>query len=276
MTPIDHAEARERIADLALEPGALERLTSGDDPDLALVRDHVAGCADCRVEVEAWRATWAGIEAATHDERTGPPATLAGLASEGAIGAPPDLRARIAAAVARPAAVGSPLPARPRSLWSRILPLAAALALLVGGIGVVRDQQARLDAARADVAALGAVTATLDRLLADPGHRVVTLAAADGTGGGTLAWSTRDIVVLTSALVAPPAGSVYRCWLERDGVRTPVGTMVFSGSLASWSGSLDEWATIDLGAGGRFGVSLESETGSGASGAPVLVADLAG
>jgi len=281
MRPFDHAEAHERLADLAIEPGALARLAaaSGADPDLDPLRDHLAGCADCRADLGAWRATWAGLDAATRDGHPDAPATLASLAAERPIVAPPELRDRIAAAVAVPVPVRA-APTRSamptRLPWRRVLPLVAALAILIGGLGLVRDQQVRLESARAEAAALEAVTATLDRLLADPAHWVVTLATADGTPAGTLAWSTREIVVMTGALTAPPAGSVYRCWLERAGVRTPVGTMVFAGSLATWSGSLDDWATIDLSAGGRFGVSLEPMAGSGARTAPVLAGDLAG
>jgi hypothetical protein len=119
------------------------------------------------------------------------------------------------------------------------------------------------------------VTAVLGRVLSEPDHRVVSLAAADGTKQGSVAWSTHDLAVMTTALDRPPTGQVYRCWIERDGVRSPVGQMWFVGDLAYWTGSLDDWATITLDGGGRFGVSLEPASG-GTGGQPVLVADLPG
>ena len=51
--------------------------------------------------------------------------------------------------------------------------------------------------------------------------------------------------------------------------------MWFVGDLAYWTGSLDDWATISLDDGGRFGVSLEPAAG-GTGGQPVLTADLPG
>jgi hypothetical protein len=164
---------------------------------------------------------------------------------------------------------------RPSRIWRAALPLVAALAVLVGGFAVVRDQQTRIDTARAEAAELETLAASLDRLLADPDHRVVALAAADGSARGTLAWSKHEIVVMSSALARPPAGSEYRCWLERDGKRTRVGTMWFAGDLAYWSGTLDDWATISFDQGGRFGVSLEKADGAG-GGAPVLLGQLSG
>jgi hypothetical protein len=90
-----------------------------------------------------------------------------------------------------------------------------------------------------------------------------------------VAWSDHDLAVMTTALDKPAAGLVYRCWIERNGVRSPVGKMWFVGGLAYWTGSLDNWATISLDDGGRFGVSLEPDTG-GTGGQPVLTADLPG
>jgi hypothetical protein len=112
-------------------------------------------------------------------------------------------------------------------------------------------------------------------LLRDQDHKVVGLTAADGTMQGSVAWSDHDLAVMTTALEKPPADLVYRCWIERNGVRSPVGNMWFVGDLAYWTGSLDDWATISLDDGGRFGVSLEP-AGGGTGGQPVLAADLPG
>jgi hypothetical protein len=81
--------------------------------------------------------------------------------------------------------------------------------------------------------------------------------------------------VVTLALELPPPDRVYRCWIERDGVRSPVGEMWFSGRTSYWNGSLDEWATISFGGGGTFGISLEPVAGSEGNPA-ILAADLGG
>jgi hypothetical protein len=75
------------------------------------------------------------------------------------------------------------------------------------------------------------------------------------------------------ALEPPPPDKVYRCWIERDGVRSPVGQMWFSGGTAYWNGSLDEWARTSFEAGGTFGISLEPVSGPAGNPA-ILAADL--
>ena len=147
--------------------------------------------------------------------------------------------------------------------------------MIVVGVALLRNQASSLDAARAETHELAEVTAVLGRLLSEPDHSVVALTGADGSKQGSVAWSAHDLAVMTTALDRPPAGQVYRCWIERNGVRSPVGKMWFVGDLAYWTGSLDDWATISLDDGGRFGVSLEPDAG-GTSGEPVLTADLPG
>jgi hypothetical protein len=41
--------------------------------------------------------------------------------------------------------------------------------------------------------------------------------------------------------------------------------MDYAGHVAFWAASLDEWATISIGPGTRFGVSLEAVGGTGGS-----------
>jgi len=163
--------------------------------------------------------------------------------------------------------------APPRSgttrLAARLLPLVAVLAVVLASGGLLANQSRQLDRARADAVALGAVTSTLDRVLVDPAHRAVTLTTADGSAGGSLIWSSHDIVILTTALAEPPAETVYRCWIERDGKRSPVGRMFFADGTGYWTGSLDAWATTSFTAGSTFGISLEPAAGS--SGSPAVL-----
>jgi hypothetical protein len=155
--------------------------------------------------------------------------------------------------------------ARPRarlSITARLLPLVAVLAVVVAAGGLLLNQSRQLDRATADAAALAAVTATLDRVILDPDHRAIELRAADGSAGGSVVWSSHDLVVLTTALSAPSDDVVYRCWIERDGRRSPIGRMFFAGGTGYWTGSLDAWATTSLSAGSTFGISLEPVSGS--------------
>jgi len=296
MSPLEHAEAHERLADLALEPGALDQLGSPDSDPLAA---HVATCEACRREVEAWRATHARLVAARGPiaDRVG----LAQLARDEPIAAPPEVRDAVlagvrrqrvasrtpeAAAVVLPSVAGGPEtggagtgigaargPGRSRQLVRRLLPLVAVLAIVAVGAGFLLDQAGRLDRAGREMALLEAAAASLDRVLRDPDHQVVDLRGADGTASGSLSWASHDLVVLTTVLEPPPAGQVYRCWIERDGKRSPVGVMWFAAETAFWNGTLDEWATTSFERGGTFGVSLEPIAGSIGNPA-VLVAEL--
>ena len=300
MTPLGHAEAHERLADLALEPGALDRLGDpGNDPLAA----HVAGCEACSREVDAWRRTNARLELARGEGKDR--LDIADLAGDAPVPLPTALRGTILDAVRetspRDAAtagdlstagdrglvavnVGPPpsrIPVRAAGDRAgrgtaggrgRTLSLVAVLAIVLSGAGLLVNQALRLEQARAETAALEAVAATVDRILRDPNHVVVDLRGADGSVRGSLSWSRHDLAVLTTALDPPPPDRVYRCWIERDGVRSAVGQMWFAGDTAFWNGSLDEWATISFEA-GTFGVSLEPRSGPGGNPA-VLVAEL--
>ncbi len=288
MTPLAHAEAHERLADLALEPGALDALgSSAADPLSA----HVATCAACADEVRSWRRTHTRLDTArgSGEDRL----DLADLAGDDPIATPIPLRDAVFRKVRELPAATSPAPATsvPEALRSRsatarraiarraigwrFLPLVAVLGIVAVGAGLVMDQASRLDRARQETAALEALSATLDRVLRDPGHRVVDLRRADGTVEGSVSWSRHDIAVVTMALEPPPADRVYRCWIERDGVRSPVGTMWFAGGVAFWNGSLDDWATTSFEPGGTFGISLEPVSAPAGNPA-VLAADLGG
>lgn len=288
MMPLGHAEAHERLADLALEPGALDRLGSPEADELAA---HVATCEPCRHDVDAWRRTHARLEEA---RGTGPDRVALGdLAADDPIVTPPALRAAVRRAVRDLPRAGASTPAtrgpasapvapvgpgwrflpRGRRAAGRVLRLVAVVGIVALGAGLLLDQSIRLDRTRQQTAALEAVAATLDRVLRDPDHRVVDLRDADGAIRGSLSWSSRDLVVLTTALEPPPPDRVYRCWIERNGVRSPVGRMWFAGGTAFWSGSLADWATTSFEGGGTFGVSLEPVSGPVGNPA-ILAADL--
>lgn len=291
MTVLGHAAAHERLVDLALEPGALDRVgPPATDPLSA----HLATCNTCDRVVRAARRTHAALEAArgSGEDRLG----LGDLATDEPIDLPAELRASVLGAIRdlpavdrrgssvglagnqpRPAALASGgrfgIAGRRFGIAGRLLPLVAVLGIVAVGAGLLLDQASRLDRARGETAALEALAVTVDRILRDPGHRVVGLRGADGTATGSVSWSSRDIAVVALSLEPPPPDRVYSCWIERGGVRSPVGEMLFAGRTAYWNGSLDAWATTSFAGGGTFGISLEPVSGSVGNPA-VLAADL--
>ncbi len=288
---MQHAESVERLADLALEPGRLARLESDGSPEMVALRSHLASCDRCATELAGWRRTWAQIGLArsapgeSGDVARAVPGA-SGSPENGAefLPAPESLRSATRAAIdaerdspaqgqsgpsiRRPA---DPAPRaaarRPSAPW---LGVAAALVVALGAGTLALNRSAELDRVRAENVALASTTATLDRVLATPIHWVVTLRAPDATAGGTVAWTTSEIAVITTAVPPPAKGQSYRCWVERDGVRTPVGPMSFSGSTGYWAGPMDGWGDL-LSPGAQFGVSLMSEDGRAT---PVLTGSL--
>jgi Anti-sigma-K factor rskA len=282
---MDHAETLEQLELAALEPGGLDRLTAGDTPAAAAVAGHLVGCASCADELVLLRRSAAVVRDVI---RTTPPADLRGRTLDyvRAVG-----RERGAAAALRPApAVGaaSPHAGRPAAAVAprtAAFPLGIAAAVLVsvavGGlvVGLVaqralgeRDAQI---ARQADVVdALASVTAYSLRVSGESDARSVRLASTTGgAASGTILFSpsTGELVVVADDLVEPPEGSEFRCWVEVDGARRPVGRMFFGGGLSYWVGDVE--AVGGLTGGATFGISLSD--GSGSTGAePVLVGGL--
>ena len=267
---MDHAEAHERLADLALEPEGLAALERDASPDAARLRAHLASCAECEAEMDSLRWTDAALRDAFAADIEDSPT--------GEIRTPTGLRAWILAAaeslpdeevrrdVSHPAS-----PARPSVTRWTWLALAAAFVVVVGAGGLLVQRAAELEVARAELAELGDMASTLDRILADPKHVIVPLKTADGTPGGAIAWNQTEVVVLATTLARPTEGSEYRCWVEEHGDRWGVGTMSFGDSTAYWAGGLDEW-NASFAAGTRFGVTLVAPAGGGDP-LPVLVAE---
>ena len=239
------------------------------------------------MEVAGWQRTVRLLDAATAGVEGSPRSTVREIAvtdlASNPIAVPPGLRDRTIAAVrsdrsANPsnresAASASVVPiGRVRRTLPAWLFAAAAVAILVVGAGLFLERGRQLDAAQAETRELAAVVSQLDGILQDQGHLTAVLTSPTNAAAGSVSWgpSSGDIVVLTSALQAPPAGLVYRCWLEAGGGRTAIGTMSFSGSTAYWAGSLAGWGD-GLSSGGRLGVSLEP-AGGGVDAQPILVA----
>ena len=110
-------------------------------------------------------------------------------------------------------------------------------------------------------------------LLGAPDAARVTLWDSSGAARGSIvvAKSAGRMVAVAVDLPDPGVGREYACWVEVGGVRTRLGTMWLTGTVAWWNGPA---ALPDsLGPGARFGVSLVT-VGSGGAGDPVLTGRL--
>jgi hypothetical protein len=289
---MDHAEAHERIADLALEPRRVIDLETDPTPEAKALLAHVRTCADCGADLDAWRRTHEAVlaTASLAEPATAPGSEPAGGPDvpmpDGASQPPASLRRAVAAIPGhslrplvdegqRPPAWTAPqAPSAGRRSGWRLAGVAAVLVIgLVVGLGALAaDQVGRADIARHQVDQLVGLSKSVDRVLRNADHTAISLVGLDGEPAGTAAWSSAEIVVMSTALTPPGAGAEYRCWVEHDGQRTPIGAMRFADGVAYWWGPLDRYDDLPF-EGGRLGVSLEV-TGQPGAGAPVLLGEL--
>jgi hypothetical protein len=292
MGEMDHSDVRAMLEDAAIEPQGLERIMAGDTPAAAQVAGHLAACPDCSEELARLHRVAGLIRPVVRSmappelrERTlayvaavgRPRGSAAAAAPEtGAIRSSPADEQKVAAEPERrtPVSLASSTLRRRRPTLGPLVGLAAALIVAVAGTGLVVSS-ASSDAARrqaVEIEALGDVARWTLRVDAQPDVRRVALDSTTGSAtAGTLVFSpsSRELVVVADDLAPAPAGHEYRCWIEIDGSRRPIGRMFFGGDLAYWVGGVDEVAGVPPGA--RFGVSLVDLARSGEPGEPVLV-----
>lgn len=271
MTAMDHAAAHERIEDLLLEPTRLAALAASEAPADVALREHVAGCAACHADLEGWERLQRHLVDAL------PRSPVAATAAVEPTELPPSLRARVVSAIRvaeRPHGPIAMARARSRRAVATWVGLAASLVVLVGAGVITVDQVARRSAVEAQAQALSRALTAVDRVLAAPERRIVELRNTAGLPAGSISWSSQDLVVLTTSLPPPASGDRYLCWLEENGNSVLIGAMNFAGRTAFWSGSLDEWATFQIGPDTRFVVTLEDAGSQVRAGPTVLSADL--
>ena len=285
---MDHAEIREQLELAALEPGGLDRLAAGDTAAAAAVAAHLAGCAECADELDRLRR---GAVLVRDVIRTTPPADL----RERTLGYVRAVGRDRTGGASGPVSIVNPVPSsggadreRPtrgrRGRPSSLVGLAAAVLVAVVGTGTIAGlvAQRAVDERNAEIArqddvveALATVTAWSLRVSGEEDSRTVRLASTSGApASGTILFSpsTRELVVVADDLAEPPAGSEFRCWVEVDGSRRPVGRMFFGGGLSYWVGDVE--AIAGLTGGATFGISLADTTGSGTGAEPVLLGGL--
>ncbi len=305
---MDHDEVLEQLELAATEPGGLARLTAGDTVVAAVVASHIVACEACAEELrrlsraepllrDVVRTTpTADLRARTldfvleHGDARQPSEPRESRHSRAA--APPTAQRTTTAqpGAAQPVpvfrtATGAP-PASERvatapSWPARILPwaatLAAAVVLSVAATSflVSRMLDEPLATQARSIAALEKVTlATLDITSRDDAQRVTLIAPDGGATTGSLLFSpsTMKLVVVAEGLAQPPADQEYRCWIEIDGRRSPVGRMFFADDLAFWVGDTPE--VREARPGTTFGVSLTEIGGPSLETDPVIAGRL--
>jgi hypothetical protein len=297
---MDHDEVLEQLELAAVEPDGLARLVAGDTAIAAAVAGHLAGCDACAGEFQRLgraapllREVVRTTPSADLRERTLEYVRAHGVPRGEAPGAAaatatdpvaPSTAGGAGVPVFGAAAVAEAPPPRSiserRSPLARALPwvaaIAAAIVLSVVTTTFVVDRQVsqRLaDQGRA-IGGLEAVTSATIDITAQPDVERVKLAAAGADTAGSLLFSpsTTKLVVVATGLQRPPEGREYRCWVEVNGKREPVGRMFFADDLAYWVG--DTPAISDVPPGTVFGVSLAELGNSSIDAPPVITGQL--
>jgi hypothetical protein len=289
---MDHEGTREQLELAAIEPGGLERLTAGDTATAQAVAAHLAGCPSCSDELVRLQRAATIIRDAVREQ---PPAdlkarTLAAIRAEGVrrpivvAAVPAGFPAGAPAVAAAPEPTPVPIEAArmsdrrsTRNRWIGFVGTIAAAVLLsvVTTTGIVNNRvDGELAAQGVTIAALEHVAAATMNVSAEPDAEYVAMKGSDPALDGDLIYSpsTIELVVLADGLTPPLSGQEYRCWVEINGRREPVGKMFFSAHLAYWTGPAPELKGVSDGA--TFGVSLVDASGNPVDSAPVLVGQL--
>jgi anti-sigma-K factor RskA len=307
---MDHDEVLEQLELAAVEPDGLARLVAGDTAIAAAVAGHLAGCDACAAEFQRLgraapllRDVVRTTPSADLRERTLEFVRVHGVArGEAAVAATAGAAAAApASGTATPAvdrSVGTPVFRAPggsvageaqsapaslpvgRSRIARALPWVASIAaaLVVSVLATTFIVDGRVSQRLADqdraIGGLEAVTSATIDITAQPDVERVSLAAANVDTSGTLVFSpsTTRLVVVATGLQRPPAGREYRCWVEVNGKREPVGRMFFADDLAYWVG--DTPAISDVPPGTTFGVSLADLGNTSIDAPPVITGQL--
>ncbi len=289
---MDHEGTREQLELAAIEPGGLERLTAGDTATAQAVAAHLAGCPSCSDELVRLQRAATIIRDAVREQ---PPAdlkarTLAAIRAEGVrrpivvAAVPAGFPAGAPSVAAAPEPTPAPIDAArtsdgrsTRNRWIGFVGTIAAAVLLsvVTTTGIVNNRvDGELAAQGVTIAALEHVAAATMNVSAEPDAEYVAMKGSDPALDGDLIYSpsTIELVVLADGLTPPLSGQEYRCWVEINGQREPVGKMFFSAHLAYWTGPAPELKGVSDGA--TFGVSLVDASGNPVDSAPVLVGQL--
>jgi hypothetical protein len=224
---MNHDEVRDWIDDAFATPGARD----ADDAAASQVRAHLAACTDC----------------AAYDQAT----RRAALKLDLARGPSPEVRTQLLAAAKRSklARRGAALPTNAQPWWQRPAAwrlAAAALALaLVGALGGAWFAGAAVQPDN-DADHLAQAVAVMTTLAADHRNQELVLRDAAGTTSGlaVISNASHQMAVFATHL---GGASGYHCYIERNGVRTWIGTMYATPGVEFWAGDMDAGIAMQLG-----------------------------
>lgn len=277
---MDHDSVLEALELATAEPDGLDRLMAGDTPVAQAVAGHLAGCAECTLELDRLRR----LGALVRDTVVTTPSpdlrdrTLAFVRLHGVPRGPalapasgPGAMPAVAAAPTPIAGVRSAGRGRSIAAWAASVAAAVLLSVVLTTAIVGARLDDRLTAQDSAIEDLANVTTATLHVTAEPD--VARVGLASPTGGdtsGTLLFSpsTTQVVVVADGLTRPPTGMEYRCWVSVGGKRQGIGKMFFGGGLAYWVGP--SRAVAGLADGATFGVSLVSADGATVAPDPVL------
>jgi hypothetical protein len=274
---MDHEDVREQLELAAAEPNGIDRLMAGDTPLAGSIAAHLAGCPACTEELDRLRRASILIGDAV---RTTPPPELRErtLALVRAVGRD---RTPMVPEAARPAAVAAVPAASPGGTTRRLAWVAAAaaavlLAVIATAAVVDRQSDTRVAGYEDQLAGLSNVTATTVAISGEDDAQQVRLDGPDNRWGRVLySPGSGELAVIARGLTEPAGDREYRCWVEIDGERQPVGKMFFGGDLAFWAGPVDTLASLPADA--TFGVSLvDTSSGADVGEPPVLEGGVGG
>lgn len=254
-------KAHEQFADdLALY--ALGELSG---PDSQQMEEHLQSCAACRRDLHALRADMA----------------LLGLSSSGPQPAARSKERLMRAIAAEPRGVSAPEPPRAArsGIWSILLPVLAALGMLLVALALWRTNGRLKD----EIAELGNrtqdQTAQLERmnqqlrLLTAPDAVHVSLnpqkAPQQPNGTAIYSPSQKRMMFMASNLATPPEGKAYELWIiPASGAPVPAG--VFKPDEHGYAVMMDQRMPEGVAA-KAFAVTMEDEAGSDKPTSPILL-----
>ncbi|HEU5204193.1 MAG TPA: anti-sigma factor [Candidatus Limnocylindrales bacterium] len=271
---MDHEDVREQLELAAAEPNGIDRLMAGDTPLAGSIAAHLAGCPTCTEELDRLRR--AGIMIGDAVRTTPPPElrerTLALVRAVGRDRSP----AVPALPVRAPVPATAPTVATHRVAWVAAVAAAVLLAVVATAAVVDRQSDTRVAGYEDQLAGLSHVTATTVAISGEDDAQQVRLEGSDDRWGRVLySPGTGELAVIARGLTEPAADREYRCWVEVDGERQPVGKMFFGGDLAFWAGPVETLTSLPADA--TFGVSLvDTTSGSDVGEPPVLEGGVGG
>ena len=250
---MDHDEVREQLELAATEPAGIDRLMAGDTPLAAAIAAHLAGCSSCTDELDRLRraAIIIGDAVGRPRRRSSASGRSRSSARSGGSGIPHPKQPQHPSRPWRPPCLlrcrPPPHPAGFGRGLAWIGAIAAAVLIAVAATTFVLDRQFGNQLARRPGAARVGRARPCDsdhgRIVQRGGRRAGPSCRSRRPLGPRRLLGRQGRAGVIAGLTEPAGDREYRCWVEIDGQRTPVGKMFFGADLAFWAGPARTSAT---------------------------------